>query len=69
MTVQNVCLNCVKYRGAGRRAASSTSEWRSWEVEKRLEYALVKSITEFIIEDTEETRQRASSPIEVIEGP
>ncbi len=29
----------------------------------------MKGITEFIIEDTEETRQRASSPIEVIEGP
>ncbi|MDD9339829.1 MAG: vitamin B12 dependent-methionine synthase activation domain-containing protein, partial [Providencia heimbachae] len=44
------------------------AEWRSWEVEKRLEYALVKGITEFIVEDTEEARQRAASPIEVIEG-
>ncbi|HFD3738435.1 TPA: B12-binding domain-containing protein, partial [Pseudomonas aeruginosa] len=45
------------------------AEWRGWDVEKRLEYSLVKGITEFIIQDTEETRQRASSPIEVIEGP
>lgn len=59
-----------KYRGAGAREQQvQQAEWRSWEVEKRLEYALVKGITEFIIEDTEETRQRASSPIEVIEGP
>ncbi|WOC00101.1 MULTISPECIES: methionine synthase [unclassified Providencia] len=59
-----------KYRGAGAGEQQvQQAEWRSWEVEKRLEYALVKGITEFIIEDTEETRQRASSPIEVIEGP
>lgn len=37
------------------------AEWRAWEVEKRLEYSLVKGITEFIIEDTEEARQRAES--------
>ncbi|MEX6118419.1 methionine synthase [Providencia hangzhouensis] len=59
-----------KYRGAGAGEQQvQQAEWRRWEVEKRLEYALVKGITEFIIEDTEETRQRASSPIEVIEGP
>ncbi|WP_272680002.1 methionine synthase [Providencia sp. PROV032] len=59
-----------KYRGAGAGEQEiQQAEWRSWEVEKRLEYALVKGITEFIIEDTEEARQRASSPIEVIEGP
>ncbi|UNH23900.1 methionine synthase [Moellerella wisconsensis] len=44
------------------------AEWRAWEVEKRLEYSLVKGITEFIIEDTEEARQRAEKPIDVIEG-
>jgi 5-methyltetrahydrofolate--homocysteine methyltransferase len=59
-----------KYRGSGSGEQQvQQAEWRSWEVEKRLEYALVKGITEFIIEDTEETRQRAKSPIEVIEGP
>lgn len=44
-------------------------EWRTWEVEKRLEHALVKGITEFIVEDTEEARAKASKPLEVIEGP
>jgi len=59
-----------KYRGSGSvEQQVQQAKWRSWEVEKRLEYALVKGITEFIIPDTEETRQRASSPIEVIEGP
>ena len=37
--------------------------------EKRLEYSLVKGITEFIELDTEEARQQAARPIEVIEGP
>lgn len=45
------------------------AEWRSWEVVKRLEYSLVKGITEFIEQDTEEARQAAARPIEVIEGP
>lgn len=36
---------------------------------KRLEYSLVKGITEFIELDTEEARQQADRPIEVIEGP
>ncbi|WP_438767355.1 methionine synthase [Kushneria sp. TE3] len=44
-------------------------EWRSWEVEKRIEHALVKGITSYIEEDTELARQRADRPIEVIEGP
>ncbi|WP_217514969.1 methionine synthase [Vibrio metschnikovii] len=44
-------------------------EWRSWPVAKRLEHALVKGITEFIIEDTEDARQQSSRPLDVIEGP
>ena len=43
--------------------------WRSDPVEKRLEHALVKGITEYIIEDTEEARQKYESPLELIEGP
>jgi 5-methyltetrahydrofolate--homocysteine methyltransferase len=44
-------------------------EWRNWPVEKRLEHALVKGITEFIVDDTEEARVKASRPLDVIEGP
>ncbi len=59
-----------KYRGnKGDDSAKPQAEWRSWQVEKRLEYSLVKGITEFIEEDTEAARQNASRPIEVIEGP
>ncbi|MGF1708606.1 methionine synthase [Enterovibrio baiacu] len=59
-----------KYRGTGEvKEDRSAQEWRGWDVEKRLEHALVKGITEFIVEDTEEARAKASKPLEVIEGP
>ncbi|HDU8583990.1 TPA: methionine synthase [Morganella morganii] len=59
-----------EYRGSkGENDQLQLAEWRGWDVEKRLEYALVKGITEFIVEDTEAARLRADSPIEVIEGP
>jgi 5-methyltetrahydrofolate--homocysteine methyltransferase len=44
-------------------------EWRSWPVDRRLEHALVKGIAEFVEEDTEEARQGAERPLDVIEGP
>jgi 5-methyltetrahydrofolate--homocysteine methyltransferase len=48
-------------------------EWRKQSVEARLSHALVKGITDWIIEDTEEARQQAERnggrPIHVIEGP
>ncbi len=44
-------------------------EWRGWLVAKRLEHALVRGIDQFVVEDTEEARQLAARPIEVIEGP
>ncbi|ELE2043200.1 methionine synthase [Vibrio vulnificus] len=53
----------------GKQEDASALEWRTWSVEKRLEHALVKGITEFIVEDTEEARLNATKPLEVIEGP
>ena len=35
----------------------------------RLQHALIKGISDFIIEDTEEARGSYESPLEVIEGP
>ena len=43
--------------------------WRALPVEKRIQHALVKGITEFIIEDTEEARHNFDRPLHVIEGP
>ncbi|QYM98569.1 methionine synthase [Dickeya ananatis] len=60
-----------KYRGSKSDDDSNKgeAEWRGWPVKKRLEYALVKGITEFIEPDTEEARAESARPIEVIEGP
>ncbi len=44
-------------------------EWRSWPVEKRLQHALVKGITEYIDDDTKEALEKLGRPINVIEGP
>ena len=56
----------VKQKG---KKTVANLEWRNEIVEKRLEYALIKGITEFIDEDTEEARQKLVSPLKVIEGP
>ncbi|RKF14425.1 methionine synthase [Alginatibacterium sediminis] len=59
-----------QYRGDGKAQVQvQDQEWRSWTVNKRLEHALVKGITEFIEEDTEEARANAQKPLHVIEGP
>ncbi len=58
-----------KYRGTDVVAEKAAEEWRSWSVNKRLEHALVKGLDAFVVEDTEEARQAAARPIEVIEGP
>ena len=59
-----------KYRGDGStgEAKADTQEWRTWPVNKRLEHALVKGITDYIDEDTEQARLEAERPLHVIEG-
>jgi 5-methyltetrahydrofolate--homocysteine methyltransferase len=44
-------------------------EWRKGTVQERLTHALVRGITDYIVEDTEEARLQAKFPVEVIEGP
>ena len=47
--------------------------WRELPVEKRLEHALIKGITEYVVADTEEIRAQLAAagkpPLAVIEGP
>jgi 5-methyltetrahydrofolate--homocysteine methyltransferase len=47
--------------------------WREWSVDKRLEHAMVKGITEYVVADTEECRAalfaQGKPPLAVIEGP
>lgn len=63
---------------AGGKKETATLEWRGtpenpMPVEKRLSHAMVHGITDFIVQDTEEARQKIADaggrPIQVIEGP
>ncbi|HIC40060.1 MAG TPA: methionine synthase, partial [Piscirickettsiaceae bacterium] len=59
-----------KFSGTGEVQENKRDlEWRTWSVEKRLEHSLVKGITEFIVEDTQEALDKLGRPILVIEGP
>jgi 5-methyltetrahydrofolate--homocysteine methyltransferase len=55
-------------KGGGREQVEDL-EWRQGTVQERLTHALVRGITTFIVEDTEEARLQAKLPVEVIEGP
>jgi len=57
-----------EYRGV-KRSQEKDLSWRENSVAKRLSYALVKGVVDFIEDDTEEARQQFDRPIEVIEGP
>ena len=56
------------FKGGG-KAQVEDLEWRKGTVQERLTHALVRGITTFIVEDTEEARLQARFPVEVIEGP
>lgn len=56
----------VKAKG---KVAAKDDEWRKGTVEERLAHALVKGITDYIDQDTEEARQTYPKPLAVIEGP
>jgi len=57
------------YRSERQQNTGRELEWRQGSVDMRLQHALIKGITEFIIEDTEEARRSFELPLEVIEGP
>jgi 5-methyltetrahydrofolate--homocysteine methyltransferase len=56
-------------KGQGGKKLEEDLSWRATSVEQRLSHALVKGITKFIEEDTEEARQQYPEPLHVIEGP
>ena len=56
----------VKTKG---KAPAEEQAWRGGPVEDRLAHALVHGIVDYIEADTEEARQKATRPLEVIEGP
>ncbi len=58
----------TRVQGEGTKRERDLS-WREAPVEERLSYALVHGVVDFIEDDTEEARQRAERPLDVIEGP
>ena len=56
-------------KNVGGRSVQRDLAWRESTVEERLRHSLVRGITEYIEEDTEEARQRYPRPLHVIEGP
>lgn len=60
----------TRFRGDGTtKQLKKDLTWREAEVGARLTHSLVHGITDFIEGDTEEARQQADKPLEVIEGP
>jgi 5-methyltetrahydrofolate--homocysteine methyltransferase len=57
-----------RVKGTKKESEAKILEWRSDSLQERITHSLVKGIDAFILEDTEEARQEAAKPIEVIEG-
>ncbi|KAM9817378.1 methionine synthase [Neosynchiropus ocellatus] len=56
----------------GGKKVIQTDEWRNGRVEERLEYALIKGIDKYVVEDVEECRVQVNCytrPLHIIEGP
>ncbi|MCH9656021.1 MAG: methionine synthase [Planctomycetes bacterium] len=60
-----------RYRGDGSSSSAKQEDltWRELPVTKRIEHALVRGISTYIVEDAELARQELSRPLDVIEGP
>jgi 5-methyltetrahydrofolate--homocysteine methyltransferase len=50
-------LDFAAKTGKGAQKEEQSEEWRQEPVAKRLAHALIKGITKYIVEDTEEARQ------------
>ncbi|MGN6481327.1 methionine synthase [Luteibacter sp.] len=58
-----------KYKGGKGAVVVESAAWREKGVQERLSHALVHGIDQYVVEDTEEARQQATRPLDVIEGP
>ncbi len=60
----------ARFAGNGAEAVDpAAAEWRSWDVARRIDHALVNGITVFIEADVEEARATTDRAVNVIEGP
>ena len=58
-----------RYKGKKGEKKTEDLGWREKPVRERLAHALVQGLDAWVEEDTEEARQQASRPLDVIEGP
>ncbi|MCO4794698.1 MAG: methionine synthase [Bacteriovoracaceae bacterium] len=58
-----------RVKGTGQKKEKENEQWREGTLEERISHALVKGITTYIDEDTEEARKKLGKPLSVIEGP
>ncbi len=65
----NLLAIADEFRGDGKAREVVNQEWRELPVNERLQYSLVKGITDFIEDDTEEARQNTERALDVVEGP
>ena len=58
-----------QFKGQAGEVKGKDLAWREQDVVKRLEYALVNGVTDFVDVDVEEARLNSARPLDVIEGP
>ncbi|SFZ70247.1 methionine synthase [Chitinimonas taiwanensis] len=68
-TTEALIALAERFKGDANAQKGEDLSWRQGSLQERITHALVKGITTYIIEDTEEARQSLPRPIHVIEGP
>jgi 5-methyltetrahydrofolate--homocysteine methyltransferase len=67
---ERLVASASRWQGEERKGGEAEhNAWRALPVEERLAHALVEGIDTWVVEDTEEARQQAARPLDVIEGP
>lgn len=56
-------------KGTRKKGRTEDLQWRQGTVQERLSHALVKGIDKYVVEDTEEARQKYERCLQIIEGP
>ena len=62
-------INLAQTFSGKKKVIKKDKSWRKLNPEKRMEYALVNGINDYVDADTEELRKMAEKPLDVIEGP
>ncbi len=66
---ENLIEYAQKVKGVTKKERIEDLSWREASFNDRITHALVKGIDSFIVQDTEEARQKLNLPLDVIEGP